>query len=553
MKSDVTNGLLRCYEMISQCYDYNELLIKVNTKASLLLGLESVTLYCLLPEKQMLLTRYKDTAIPLNINKLKGIIQIVYNNGQSIIIPELKNDIRFDNQFDIISNSLNVHSVMYLPLFKVTGQMVGIIIFAHSNSSYFDGNVEIYNNLSNHIAYCLDKSIQLHYNIKHLKENGNEIEKKKNELSKMEKEINELRIKKSNSNTPVDLKMLSKLQSNILLLNSTSSLMNLISTKLFVVLKCEKSELYLCDKNTKSLWTINKRNDKVMKSYERGSFKYMISTGKLELFDNCSEDIRCDRDYDNCKNLICCPIKSENGNILGIIRIENKESNFGENDINIINLVSSEISIVLQRIRNAKGSLSMDKGSHLQDIEIQKLEIENDNRHLKELNDFYINLLPIHSLNDFFIICEDEISKLLKCESCCIYLLESNGSILNSRNGYLSIGNRLIPELITYNKYIMKNDHEECLEYLSDLKLYFNNIEMYRNFLIVPLCDIYNKISVIIFTVNKINNNFGKDDMKIIGDISEKLLLLLDRIQMSNLHINRYLFYIYILFFFNIF
>lgn len=295
--------------MVSQCSNYNEIVSNVNTKAANYLGLESVTLYCLLSDKSLLFTYYKNNIVQLNINKLKGIVNTVYTNGQTIIIPELKDDKRFNNQYDIIFNNLSVHSVIYIPLFKLTGKMVGIIIFGHSDPKYFDGNIEIFNNLSNHIAYCLDKCIQLHKNNKELKEKEEIIKRNSEDVNKMKEEINHINNNPKNDKIDTNsCKLLGTLQTHLMLINNINQIMNLISTSLYEILKCESTNLYLFDKESKLLWTITKRNETIKRPYDKGSLKYMVSTGKIEVYDNPKEDVRCDKLYDNCNNCMCAPV-----------------------------------------------------------------------------------------------------------------------------------------------------------------------------------------------------------------------------------------------------
>lgn len=204
-------------------------------------------------------------------------------------------------------------------------------------------------------------------------------------------------------------------------------------------------------------------------------------------------------------------------------------------------MISSEVTIILQKLRNNNKNLSVEKQQKEQNEQIQLLELQENNKTLQKLSNFYISLLPIHTLDDFYIIAESEIQKMINCEMLNSFIYEDNSRTLYSKNGCVSIGKKLIPELLFDGKYKLINNSDGCLEYINDLKIYFD-IRYFRNMLLVPIMDIYNKIKIIILGVNKIDASFSNNDISLIGEIQDKLLSVLTRIQLSNQNVDRYLF-----------
>lgn len=204
-------------------------------------------------------------------------------------------------------------------------------------------------------------------------------------------------------------------------------------------------------------------------------------------------------------------------------------------------MISSEVTIILQKLRNNNKNLSVEKQQKQQNEQIQLLELQENNRTLQKLSNFYISLLPIHTLDDFYIIAESEIQKMINCEMLNSFIYEDNSRTLYSKNGCVSIGKKLIPELLFDGKYKLINNSDGCLEYINDLKIYFD-IRYFRNMLLVPIMDMYNKIKIIILGVNKIDASFSNNDISLIGEIQDKLLSVLTRIQLSNQNVDRYLF-----------
>lgn len=204
-------------------------------------------------------------------------------------------------------------------------------------------------------------------------------------------------------------------------------------------------------------------------------------------------------------------------------------------------MISSEVTIILQKLRNNNKNLSVEKQQKEQNEQIQLLELQENNRTLQKLSNFYISLLPIHTLDDFYIIAESEIQKMINCEMLNSFIYEDNSRTLYSKNGCISIGKKLIPELLFDGKYKLINNSDGCLEYINDLKIYFD-IRYFRNMLLVPIMDMYNKIKIIILGVNKIDASFSNNDISLIGEIQDKLLSVLTRIQLSNQNVDRYLF-----------
>lgn len=204
-------------------------------------------------------------------------------------------------------------------------------------------------------------------------------------------------------------------------------------------------------------------------------------------------------------------------------------------------MISSEVTIILQKLRNNNKNLSVEKQQKEQNEQIQLLELQENNRTLQKLSNFYISLLPIHTLDDFYIIAESEIQKMINCEMLNSFIYEDNSRTLYSKNGCVSIGKKLIPELLFDGKYKLINNSDGCLEYINDLKIYFD-IRYFRNMLLVPIMDMYNKIKIIILGVNKIDASFSNNDISLIGEIQDKLLSVLTRIQLSNQNVDRYLF-----------
>lgn len=204
-------------------------------------------------------------------------------------------------------------------------------------------------------------------------------------------------------------------------------------------------------------------------------------------------------------------------------------------------MISSEVTIILQKLRNNNKNLSVEKQQKEQNEQIQLLELQENNKTLQKLSNFYISLLPIHTLDDFYIIAESEIQKMINCEMLNSFIYEDNSRTLYSKNGCVSIGKKLIPELLFDGKYKLINNSDGCLEYINDLKIYFD-IRYFRNMLLVPIMDMYNKIKIIILGVNKIDASFSNNDISLIGEIQDKLLSVLTRIQLSNQNVDRYLF-----------
>lgn len=204
-------------------------------------------------------------------------------------------------------------------------------------------------------------------------------------------------------------------------------------------------------------------------------------------------------------------------------------------------MISSEVTIILQKLRNNNKNLSVEKQQKEQNEQIQLLELQENNKTLQKLSNFYISLLPIHTLDDFYIIAESEIQKIINCEMLNSFIYEDNSRTLYSKNGCVSIGKKLIPELLFDGKYKLINNSDGCLEYINDLKIYFD-IRYFRNMLLVPIMDMYNKIKIIILGVNKIDASFSNNDISLIGEIQDKLLSVLTRIQLSNQNVDRYLF-----------
>lgn len=165
--------------------------------------------------------------------------------------------------------------------------------------------------------------------------------------------------------------------------------------------------------------------------------------------------------------------------------------------------------------------------------------------YLKKLNIFYSSLLSIHTLPDLFPTFERELSKVLDCEQTSLLLIEANYSQLNTRRGCLGVGRGLVFNIIQTCKPLIIIKSEELPPILNELSTIIPiSTTYYRNIIAIPLLDIYNKIKAIIIGANKIDGSFNEDDQIFLGQLQEPVLTIINRIQVFNEKMKRYLFLI---------
>ncbi len=146
------------------------------------------------------------------------------------------------------------------------------------------------------------------------------------------------------------------------------TLMNNIVAKVSEILDTERSSLFLIDRNTGELWS------KVAEGAEVSEIKipcstglagYTASTGELLNIRNVYADDRFDPAVDQktgfkTRNLLCAPVFSRTGEIIGVTQaINKKEGVFEGEDEELLRAFSSQIGVALENAQLFEETLSM--------------------------------------------------------------------------------------------------------------------------------------------------------------------------------------------------
>lgn len=561
---------MKVYELTSHSISIQNLIEVVVNQCSSLLGMSSMTLFSLTSDKQSLVTYIRNRKIRFKPNK--GLTGLTYSTGRFVVITELCDDKRYDPQYDILYNPLLCHSVLSVPLHDNKGNINGILLLGNNEKEYFNGNNEVYLTIANHIGSCLEKCQIINESNTEITTLTSTLNEKESLINKLQKEVNyhsnDEILKQSSIKT---VNSLLSLQDGFLSSNKIETLMSIVYNEVKELLNCENSSLYICDKRGTYLWTEDIANGKILKHpINRGIFQYMLNHGGTTIFDDPFNDIRCDRSIDTGKNIICATIKSENGNLIGIIKCENKLGNnndnsdnnniggkFNLNDNTILTLCAGEISIIMQRIRHNNNK---DYNKINQEYEINKIKDEKTINYLKRLNIFYSSLLSIHTMADLYPTFERELSKVMDCEECSLLLIENNNNYneISTKRGVISSGRGFVYNIIETSKPKIISKCDDMTPYVNELSVIIPiSSTYYRNIIGIPLFDVYNKIRVIIIGVNKSDGGFTNDDQILLGQLQEPILTIIKRIQLFNEKMKRYpilfLLYIYIIIFFNLY
>jgi len=205
---------------------------------------------------------------------------------------------------------------------------------------------------------------------------------------------------------------------------STSLITNACS-----ILNCERTTLFVLDKVSDEL-VVHSGNglkkSQVRVGKEKGIVGLCLQIGKKIKVDDAYSDVRFNQDVDKLtgfrtKTILCMPLKDENGDIFGVIQsINKKEGKFDEDDEELMEIFSSQASVILKNTMNYDENYLY--ACRLRMILDFNFEIEK----MDSFGDFTMNaehfIMKLFNSNyAVFLVYDEEIDRLLhynklKCE-----------------------------------------------------------------------------------------------------------------------------------------
>jgi len=140
--------------------------------------------------------------------------------------------------------------------------------------------------------------------------------------------------------------------------NTIDELLVNIANRSISVLNCERVSIFILDKSKRILWSkVALGTDRIEIPVDEGIAGYSANHNEIIKIDNAYKDSRFDRRIDQktgfkTKSILCIPLISLNGEVLGVVEAINKKSGvFTDEDIQMTKIFCSTIS---RAIENSK-------------------------------------------------------------------------------------------------------------------------------------------------------------------------------------------------------
>eukprot|EP00834_Sanchytrium_tribonematis_P001274 NODE_30_length_37342_cov_0.449507.p1 type:complete len:706 gc:universal NODE_30_length_37342_cov_0.449507:21671-23788(+) len=266
----------------------------------------------------------KDDRIPFG----SGLTSAAISSKKLLNVTNFKDNYLFDAAIDIHSTSISPHNILISPFYAGESRKVLGVIIAVNKVNKISNGYETFN-IEDEVLFkiiCLNCSILL-----------------RNALSLED-------IKKSQRKVEV-------------LLDTTKSLKTLELEKLIEaimqaakeLLNCDRSTLFLLDKDRGDLWTKINQMD-IRFNMNLGIAGYVCGSGQLLNIPDAYQDARFNTEVDKktgykTKSILCMPITKTSGEIVGVIQMINKcnDGVFTREDEQLLTAFSSQAAIAIEK------------------------------------------------------------------------------------------------------------------------------------------------------------------------------------------------------------
>ena len=264
-----------------------------------------------------------------------GVVGWVAQHGQIVQIPDAYQDARFDPASDQ-RTGYRTRSILCGPVRNLQGEVIGVIQVMNKHKGAFDEGDELLFKAFSHQAAIAVENLNLYQRVV---ENG-------------EKMALMLDVATSLSQT-LDL----------------GSLIRRIVTKISEILECGQSSLFLLDRETDELWSMQAHGSglkEIRFPAGRGLAGHAARTGEVVNVADAYEDPRFNADFDRASGLrtrsvLCMPVFDRDGLVIGVTQAINKGGgeSFAEEDVAFLRAISAQIAVALENAQLYRRTVSM--------------------------------------------------------------------------------------------------------------------------------------------------------------------------------------------------
>ncbi|CAK4082063.1 unnamed protein product [Aphanomyces euteiches] len=315
--------LIQAFRVITMQLDPMEATNSIIKHTCKILNAERATLFKLDPVTQMLNLNVAEGAAEISVPLGKGICGVVASTGKLVNISNAYADPNFDSQYDM-QTGYHTRSILCVPVRNGQGQVVGVMQALNRNGNdkavgFTDMDEEVMTILAAQAGIALQNA-QHH----------------KTALQAQKKVTEVLDIVKA---------MHSDLGINSLLFTVTHRIQRLVDS--------DRCSLYLLDKVTNELWTLQGEVDIRIPS-NQGICGAVADTGKVINLKNAYEDPRFNKEYDQklgykTSTILALPLRSQKQEVIGVMQLLNKSDGvFTQDDEEILTTFLSIAGPILE-------------------------------------------------------------------------------------------------------------------------------------------------------------------------------------------------------------
>eukprot|EP00002_Diphylleia_rotans_P027008 TRINITY_DN5404_c0_g2_i3.p1 TRINITY_DN5404_c0_g2~~TRINITY_DN5404_c0_g2_i3.p1 ORF type:complete len:1596 (+),score=363.65 TRINITY_DN5404_c0_g2_i3:400-4788(+) len=360
------SALVDIANIISSELRLEPLIDVLRVKSRELLEADKCTMYLVDREKQELWTTLEEgQEIHFPINQ--GIAGHVATTGETVNIEDAYNDSRFNRAFDT-QTGYRTRSILCMPIKRRGGEIVGVIqMINKSRGSFIREDEDLLEAFCSQAAIAITNSQMYSDEIK----------------------------QKQMFQALVDI---SKVVSSELQLKH---LIDILRVKSRELVHADRCTLFLVNQGTNELWTTLAEGEEIHVPLGAGIVGHVAQSGQTLNITNAYDEPRFNPDVDKktgytTKNILCMPVRTHDGKIVGAIQMVNKTTGteFNPDDEQLLTAFCTHAAVAIVNSQLYEKTKELNSYLHniLKSIKYYVLHIGNDGR-LQSVN---------HSLLDIF-------------------------------------------------------------------------------------------------------------------------------------------------------
>jgi adenylate cyclase len=263
-----------------------------------------------------------------------GVAGWVARHGELVNIPDAYEDQRFNQAVDR-RTGYRTRSILCGPIWSLQHEMLGVVQVINKASGSFDQDDEQMFRAFAHQAAIAVENFTLYRKM----------------VSNHEKMVILLDIATSIGQT-LDL----------------NTLISRIVAKIAEALRCERSAFFVVDRERDELWSMEAHGSELKEirfPASAGLAGHTATTGEVLNIEDAYADGRFNPEIDRrtgyrTRNVLCAPVRSREGRVIGVTQAINKETGgFGADDVDLLRAISAQIAVSVENAQLHADTLSM--------------------------------------------------------------------------------------------------------------------------------------------------------------------------------------------------